>query len=254
MARVSTRGSLHFYLTGFAAACCVISIAAFEILMGMALVAMIVTWHERRSAAHMAGLYPLRHRDARLECSFGSSARRCPGQIKKFYVYLMLFLVTSVFRNVRQVRWLAIGWALAASLSSAWALKQFAGKYVAAERARRDFYNYYVADRVTGFMGHWMTFSGEMMIALLTIGAVVFFSKDRRFVFSADSRRSSHYRGPVAGLHTKHAGRHSDRRNVLDLVLAEMARTVGAGARRGPRADESISFGRPDRIRVRSAR
>ncbi len=75
-----------------------------------------------------------------------------------------------------------MGWALAASLSSAWALEQFARKYIAAQHARRDFYSAYVADRVTGFMGHWMTFSGEMMIALLIIGAVVFFSTDRRWI------------------------------------------------------------------------
>ena len=45
---------------------------------------------------------------------------------------------TSAFRNVRQIRWLALGWALGASLSSAWALKQFAGKYIAAQQAHQE--------------------------------------------------------------------------------------------------------------------
>jgi len=174
------REDLPLYLTGAAAVCCVVSIAALEILMGLALVAMIATRHKWRLppiwlpfTIFVAGTL--------LSDALSSHVRQGYPQIKKFYVYLMLFLVISAFRNVRQVRWLAVGWALAASLSSLWALEQFARKYVAAQTARRDFYNAYVADRVTGFMGHWMTFSGEMMIALLIIGAVVFFSTDRRW-------------------------------------------------------------------------
>ena len=31
-------------------------------------------------------------------------------------------------------------------------------------------------------MSHWMTFSGQMMIALLVIGALVFFSKEKRWI------------------------------------------------------------------------
>ncbi len=103
-------------------------------------------------------------------------------QVKKFYVYLMLFLVTTAFRNVRQVRWLAVGWAVAALLSAGWSLSQFIVKYEEAQEAHQNFYAAYVASRITGFMNHWMTFSGEMMIVLLVIGAVVFFSKDRRWV------------------------------------------------------------------------
>ena len=61
-------------------------------------------------------------------------------QVKKFYVYLMLFLVTSAVRTVKEIRWVALGWALAATLSSAWALRQFFEKYRAAERAHQNFY------------------------------------------------------------------------------------------------------------------
>jgi putative inorganic carbon (hco3(-)) transporter len=102
-------------------------------------------------------------------------------QIKKFYVYSMLFIVTSAFRNVRQARWVALGLALAAALSAAWSLNQFAVKYEDAQEAHQDFYTAYVADRITGFTSHWMTFSGQMGMALLLIGSLVFFSVDRRW-------------------------------------------------------------------------
>ena len=42
----------------------------------------------------------------------------------------------------------------------------------AAKALGQPFYEYYVGQRITGFMGHWMTFSGHMMIALMILGAL----------------------------------------------------------------------------------
>jgi putative inorganic carbon (HCO3(-)) transporter len=162
----------------------VVSIAAFELLMGAAVLAIIATrtpWRAPRvwlplalfMAATVASLLASGH------------VRQGFPQIKKFYVYLMLFLVVTAIRNLRQVRGIALGWALAASLSAAWALNQFYNKYEDAKEAHVDFYNAYVASRITGFMGHWMTFSGHMMMALMVIGALAFFSRSK---FSRDRR------------------------------------------------------------------
>jgi O-antigen ligase len=101
-------------------------------------------------------------------------------QIKKFYIYAMLFVVFTAFRKVSQIRWLVCGWALGASLSAAWSMLQFARKYQVARAAHENFYLSYVGARITGFMGHWMTFSGHMMMALLLIGALVLFAPSRR--------------------------------------------------------------------------
>ena len=103
-------------------------------------------------------------------------------QIKKFYVYAMVFVIASTFQNVAQIRWLALGWAAAASASAGLGLYQFYDKYEDAVEKHQKFYDSYVADRITGFLDHWMTFSGEMMMALLIIGSVVFFCRDRRWV------------------------------------------------------------------------
>src|SRR5947207_1008235 len=81
--------------------------------------------------------------------------------------------------DLRQVRWIALGSILGAALSAAWGLEQFASKYAAAMAAQQNFYEVYVANRITGFMGHWMTFSGEMMIAVLLAGAVLLFAYSR---------------------------------------------------------------------------
>jgi O-antigen ligase len=172
------RDDTLLYLVGAAAVTTLVSIRVFEILMAIAVVLLVVT--RRRWRVPPVWL-PLSLFLAGTLVSLFASGHVRDGlpQVKKFYVYLMLFLVTSVVGTVREIRWGALGWVLAATLSSVWALKQFAVKYRAAELAHRNFYTYYVDSRITGFMGHWMTLSGELMIVLLVIAAVVFFSKDR---------------------------------------------------------------------------
>jgi|SRR5665213_1676636 len=172
------RDDAPLYLVGAAAVTTLVSIRVFEILMALAVVTLIVM--RRRWRAPPVWLPLSLFLLGTLVSLFASGhIRDGLPQVKKFYVYLMLFLVTSAVRTVTQIRWVALGWVLAATLSSALALKQFFEKYRAAERAHRNFYTSYVDSRITGFMGHWMTLSGELMMVLLVIAAAVFFAKDR---------------------------------------------------------------------------
>jgi putative inorganic carbon (HCO3(-)) transporter len=175
---VFKRDDAPLYLAAAAAITTVVSIRAFEILMALALLALIVTRRRWRVPPVWLPLV-LFLLGTLVSLAASGHVREGLPQVRKFYVYLMLFLVTSAFETVRQVRCVALGWALAAALSALWALKQFLQKYRSAERAHQDFYTYYVDARVTGFMGHWMTLGGELMIALLLIGALVFFAKER---------------------------------------------------------------------------
>jgi putative inorganic carbon (hco3(-)) transporter len=124
------------YLVGAAAVTTLVSIRAFEILMAAALVALIVTRRRWRLPPIWLplSLFLL----GTLGSLFASGhVREGLPQVRKFYVYLMLFLVASAVRTVREIRWVALGWALAATLSSAWALKQFFEKYRAAVQGSR---------------------------------------------------------------------------------------------------------------------
>jgi len=174
------REDIPLYLTGAAAVSALISIAACEILIGAAIVAMIAT----RTQWRIPPIWlPFTLFVAGTVLSLVADGHYQQGwpQIRKFYVYAMLFLVASVFRSAAQLRFLALSFAGAAALSAAWAMNQFYNKYEDAVDAHQDFYHAYVADRITGFTTHWMTFSEQMMLVLLVIGAVVFFSIDRRF-------------------------------------------------------------------------
>jgi putative inorganic carbon (hco3(-)) transporter len=166
------REQIPLYLTGAAAAATVVSIAAFEILMGLALVAFVAIPETRRVWRWPPIVVPfvcwvgLTVVSALASGHFASAQP----QFKKFYIYLMLFLVYAAFRTEKQVRWLVIAWAAGSAASSVWSGVQLA----------RSFSGYigYINARATGFMGHWMTFGGEMMMALLLIGALVLLSQE----------------------------------------------------------------------------
>lgn len=170
-----------FYLVSAAVVSTVLSIAAFEILMGLAVLALLYTRHKLRFPRLWIPLV-LFMSGTLLSLVANGHLREGLPQVRKFYVYLMLFLVTSTFQNVRQIRRVAMVWTLAATVAAFWGLWQFVRRYQAAKAQHRDFYNFYVSDRITGFAGHWMTLGAELMIALLVIGAIVLLSKDRRWI------------------------------------------------------------------------
>lgn len=102
-------------------------------------------------------------------------------QIRKFFVFLMLLLVFSAVRELRHLRALVLAWAVLAALSSVRAIGQFVEKYERARALQADFYEFYVAERITGFMSHWMTFSGQMMLVLLLVAAALLFGPRARW-------------------------------------------------------------------------
>ncbi len=174
------REQVPLCLAGAAAATTVVSIAAFEVLLGLALASLLLTKHSWRWPPVTLPVCLWVAGTLASSLASGSIHAALP-QIKKLYIFAMLFVVYTAFRQIDQIRWLFYGWATGASLSAAWSVAQFSRKYQAAQAAHQDFYLAYVGARITGFMGHWMTFSGHMMIALLLIGALVFFAQDRRW-------------------------------------------------------------------------
>lgn len=149
-----------------AAAACAVSIAAWQILLGLALAAMLLgrlRWRLPRywPALAIFAVWTL------LSAAFSDAPATAFPQIKKFYAWLTIFAVLSALSRVRDVYWLAVAWLAGGTLSALDGLRQFGMKYAKAAAAGKDFYAAYVADRITGFNSHWMTFSGQMMIVLL---------------------------------------------------------------------------------------
>jgi len=165
------------YLAGAAASSVAISIVASEVLLGLALVALLATgrklrWPPITLPVVLWMVWTL------VSLAASGHVRAGLPQVRTFYWFLMLLVVYSAVRTLREIRAVALGWTAAAAISAVWGLEQYVRKYLAAPD---DFDRAYANDRITGFTGHWMIFSGLLMIALMMIGAILLFSKERKW-------------------------------------------------------------------------
>ncbi len=103
-------------------------------------------------------------------------------QIKKFLVFTVLLVVFSVFSRVDQARRLFEALFVCTLAAALVGIVQFAIKLAEASAAGQDFYDSYVGQRITGFFGHWMTFSQVLLMVFLMLAGYVLFSRSgRRF-------------------------------------------------------------------------
>jgi putative inorganic carbon (hco3(-)) transporter len=102
-------------------------------------------------------------------------------QIRKFFVFLFLPLIYSVFvSRISKTYYLMLLWTVAAVGSGFWGLIQFVVKYQHARQTGENFYVTYLARRMTGFESHWMTFGALQLSVLSMLLAHWFFAK-RKF-------------------------------------------------------------------------
>ncbi|MGB9605001.1 MAG: O-antigen ligase family protein, partial [Bryobacteraceae bacterium] len=101
-------------------------------------------------------------------------------QVRKLFAYLMLPVVYSAVGSLRQARVLVAAWGALASASALVALGQFVQKAYRVRTEGVGFYEYYVGERISGFMSHWMTFGAQMMIVVLMLVAFLLFSVSAR--------------------------------------------------------------------------
>lgn len=168
-----------FYCGWAAAVAPLVSIAAFSILLSLAVACLLASGTRPRLPPIWGPLAIFMAGTAISLALSGNPAAGWP-QIRKFFVYLVLLVVFSTFRRMADVRRLALSWAAVGGIASAVALIQFAQKVREAHQHGQPFYDYYVGERITGFMSHWMTFGGEQMIVLLMLTAFLLFSSHAR--------------------------------------------------------------------------
>lgn len=170
------------YLAGAAAATSTVSIAASQILLGAAVLALLLNPKKLRWPPVTLPLL-LFMGWTLVSLAFSPEPRVGLAQVKKFYEYLMLFAVFSAVRTLREVRWVMYGIVAGATLSAGWALVQFVRIYGANPTL---FYHVYSnGSRATGFMSHWMTFSGITMMALMVTGALILFDRTSAVLLGA---------------------------------------------------------------------
>ncbi len=167
-----------------AAVAIIFSIAAAQILMGVAILAVAygrlpVRWPYRWPlAAFLAGTL--------VAVALSPDPAGGWPQVKKFFVYLIIPLLASTLRSAGDARRLLEYCLAAGVLSSLWSFVQFGRRWFEAEALGVDFYRHYVAQRTTGFMSHWQTFGGQMMMLFAVALALVLFAprQHRRWLWA----------------------------------------------------------------------
>lgn len=96
-------------------------------------------------------------------------------QVRKMVVFLTLLTVFSAVRTIRDISILTFAWAGVGTYTAIVGLSQFARKWMQAHAMHRDFYHFYLDQRITGLQDHWMTFSGQELYLLLMLAAFLLF-------------------------------------------------------------------------------
>jgi len=179
VAEQSVLARVAFGLTFASAASILVSIAISQILMALALVALLLSGEPLRFP-------PLKAPFASIVLTTVVALLLSPDphgglpQIRKFYVFVILLLVSSTCTTLDRIRALVAGWAGLAMISACLGFGQFFERRQAALQEHADNYGFYLDDRIRGFAGHWMTFGGEQMIVVMLLAAFVVFSRRRR--------------------------------------------------------------------------
>jgi O-antigen ligase len=169
-----------FYLTCGSLISILFSIAVSHILLALAFAALLLS-SERLRLPPIKLPLALFFSGTVLAWLASGHIREGTPQIRKFFVFLVLLLVYSTFRKISEIRAIALIWSGVTTLSAVRSLVQFWQKYQDSQEQHRNFYEFYIGSRITGFMSHWMTFGGEEMIVLLFLLALLFFSIERRW-------------------------------------------------------------------------
>ncbi|MBI2819823.1 MAG: O-antigen ligase family protein [Acidobacteria bacterium] len=99
-------------------------------------------------------------------------------QIRKLFIFFVLLLVVNGFQNQSQI-WRTVEGVLVGGIVAAlYGLGQFVADYLALQRQGVGFYENYVVHQITGFMSHWMTYAGQLMIVFLLLLAILLFATD----------------------------------------------------------------------------
>jgi putative inorganic carbon (hco3(-)) transporter len=171
------------WLSFAAAASITISIAAFNIFMGLAIAALFFSGDKLRLPPIKLPLAIFILLTVLAWIASPDPWAHGYPQIRKFWDFLILLLVFSTLRSAAIVRWLFLAWAGLGAIGALRGLKQFFDRILLARQAGVDFYTYYVSDRITGFTSHWNTYSAQLMISLIMLIALLFFGLRLRKVW-----------------------------------------------------------------------
>ena len=156
------------------------SIAVSQILLGLALAALLLSGDRIALPRGIRLPLALFFLGTVVALAFSPHPGEGLPQIRKLYVFCELLVVYACLRETRLIRAVFLTWAGFAAITGIRGLVQFVQKLHQAHELHRSDYAFYVGDRITGFMSHWNTFAAQEMFALLMLAAYLFFAPPAR--------------------------------------------------------------------------
>jgi putative inorganic carbon (HCO3(-)) transporter len=164
-----------FWLAFGAAASILFSIAVSQILLGIGVLALLISRRRLRFPPISLPLALFFTATVIADLLSGDPLRGA-SQIRKFFVFGIVLVMFNTFQSIAQIRHLVLAWAGIATLSAAFALSQFVRRFNDAIQLHAVVYDYVLDGRITGFASHWMTYGGEQMIVLQMLLALLLFA------------------------------------------------------------------------------
>ena len=162
-------------LTALALFALFFSIAVAQIFLGMALLSLLLS----RKPVHIPARFGLALAGflgwTLLSLAFSRDVWDGLPQLRKLFVFLAFVVAYNAFTHPRQLWRITQGVVLGGAVSALYGLGQFVQAYGRITGQGLPFYENYVLHQITGFMSHWMTFSGELMMVLLLAAAGALF-------------------------------------------------------------------------------
>lgn len=166
---------LPLWLASASAVAILLSIGASQILLALALAALLLSGlplHWPRISIPLALFLGW----SLVALAFSPDPRFGIPTVRKMVVYLFLLIVYSSIRTIAEARGLVLAWIGVGTVTAGRGLYQYAADVAGARAAHEDFYHFYIADRIRGFMSHWMTFSGQELYILLLAAAFLLYA------------------------------------------------------------------------------
>jgi putative inorganic carbon (HCO3(-)) transporter len=168
-----------YYVAFGSAVSILFSIAISQILLGLAIAALLLSGAKLRlpRVGIALGLFLI---GTLISLALADNPAAGMPQVRKIYVFLMLPVVYSTIRDRVSIRRLFLSWGAIGAATAVLGVWQFLQKLRQARALGVNFYDYYTGERITGAMSHWMTFGGEEMFALLMLASFLLFGPVRR--------------------------------------------------------------------------
>jgi O-antigen ligase len=170
---------LSVWLATAAAIAILVSIAASQVLLALAIGVLLLSglplrWPRIAIPLALFLIWTL------LSLAFSPDPAHGMPQVNKMFVFLTMLTVYSAVRTPNEVKFLVFAWVGVGTVTAFLGIYQFAHKWMEAAALHRDFYHFYLSQRITGFQNHWMTFSGQELYLLLMLASFMLFGPLRK--------------------------------------------------------------------------